>query len=210
MKVVIIDDDPIVSSSLKTILETNDVEVVAVGEDGAEALKLYTKYIPDILLMDIRMKNVSGIAAAKEVLSTYSDARILFLTTFSDDTYIIEALAIGAKGYILKQDFESIVPALNAVSNGQSVYGSEVALKIPSLLQGTKSFNYESYGIGSREYEIIEAVAEGLSNKEIAKKMYLSEGTVRNYLSQILEKLGLRDRTQLAVLYYQDRYKSFY
>ena len=125
------------------------------------------------------------------------------MTTFSDDEYIVKALNIGAKGYLLKQDFEGIVPALKAVDGGQSVFGGEIVGKIPVLMQGKGEFDYAQYDISEKEQGIIELVAEGLSNHEIAEKLYLSEGTVRNYISTILEKLQLRDRTQLAVFYYK-------
>ena len=133
-------------------------------------------------------------------------ARVLLLTTFSDDEYIVESLKIGAKGYILKQDFDDIVPALEAVMSGANVFGSEVTSRIPELMNNRTGagFDFEIYDISEREQEIITLVAEGLSNKEISSKLYLSEGTVRNYLSTILEKLGLRDRTQLAVFYYKE------
>ncbi|MDE5863609.1 MAG: response regulator transcription factor, partial [Lachnospiraceae bacterium] len=108
-------------------------------------------------------------------------------------------------GYIIKQNFEHIVPALKAVCSGQNVYGDEIISKIPDLIKASEAFDYASYDISEKEYDIITLVAEGLSNKEIAARLFLSEGTVRNYLSSILEKLSLRDRTQLAVFYYQHR-----
>ena len=125
----------------------------------------------------------------------------MFLTTFSDDEYIIKALNLGAKGYILKQDFEGLLPALLAVEQGQSVFGGEVVNKLPVLMQTKNSFDYSGYDIGEKEQEIIALVGAGKSNREIAEELFLSEGTVRNYISQILEKLSLRDRTQLAVFY---------
>ena len=120
-----------------------------------------------------------------------------------DDEYITKALQLGAKGYIIKQDYETIVPALNAVYSGQNVYGSEIMEKLPELMKPEPSFDYSSHDITEKEYEIITLVAQGLSNKEISARLFLSEGTIRNYLSGILEKLQLRDRTQLAVFYYQ-------
>ena len=122
-----------------------------------------------------------------------------------DDEYIIQALKLGAKGYLLKQDYNSIIPALKAVFSGQTVYGSEITAKLPVLLNNQKSFPWEDYHIGPRELEVIDLVAQGLSNKEIAGKLYLSEGTVRNYLSAVLDKLELRDRTQLAVFYLKNK-----
>ena len=206
MKLVIVDDDNLVSLSLKTILESSgDISVLEIGKNGKEAVALYERHLPDVLLMDIRMDTMSGLEAAEIILRSYPDAKILFLTTFSDDEYIVRALHIGAKGYILKQDFESLIPALNAVLNGQSVFGSEIVTRIPDLISQTNSYDYEAQGITEKELAIIELIAEGLSNKEIAEKLFLGEGTVRNYLSTILEKLNLRDRTQLAVFYYQNR-----
>ena len=121
MKTIIVDDDSLVAISLKTILEADKkIEVVATGSDGKEAVALYEEYQPEVLLMDIQMKEMSGLEAAEIILKKYPEAKILFLTTFSDDEYIVKALNIGAKGYILKQDFEGIVPALLAVERGQS------------------------------------------------------------------------------------------
>ena len=204
MRIVLIDDDQLVCMSLKTILEADEsIEVAAIGNDGAEALTLYKKYVPDVLLMDIRMQGMNGTEALEELLKEYPDVKVLFLTTFLDDAYIVKALELGAKGYIVKQNFEHIVPALKAVYSGQNVYGDEIISKIPDLMKSSETFDYSSYDISDKEYEIITLVAEGLSNKEIASNLYLSEGTVRNYLSSILEKLDLRDRTQLAIFYYQ-------
>lgn len=202
MNVIIIDDDQLVSMSLQTILESDEnICVAACGQDGEEAVALYEKHRPDVLLMDIQMKGMSGLAAAEMILKSFPDAKILFLTTFSDDEYIIKALDIGAKGYILKQDFAGIIPALLAVEQGQSVFGGEIVSKIPVLVQQKNSFDYSMYDIGEKDQEIIALVGHGKSNREISEELFLSEGTVRNYISTILEKLSLRDRTQLAVFY---------
>lgn len=206
MNILIVDDDCLVTGALKTILETReDFHIPACGSDGKEAISLYKKYRPDVLLMDIRMKEMSGLEAAAEILKEYPDARILLLTTFSDDEYIIMALKLGAKGYILKQDYQNIIPAILAVSSGQTVFGKEIVSKIPSLLEKKSVFDYASCDINDRELEVIQLIAEGRSNKEIASILFLSEGTVRNYLSSILDKLNLRDRTQVAVFYYQNK-----
>ena len=206
MRVLIVDDDSLVAMSLKTILSSdNDIEVVGLGNDGTEAVKLYEEHKPDVLLMDIRMSGMSGLDAGSEILSGHPDARILYLTTFNDDEYIIRAISIGAKGYIIKQDFESIIPAVKSVYNGQSVFGNAITEKLPEIINKKKSFDYEGHGITPQEKEIIEEVAKGLSNKEIADELCLSEGTVRNYLSNVLRKLDLRDRTNLAIFYYQNQ-----
>lgn len=203
MNIVVIDDDKLVALSLKTILEsTGKVTVAAMGSNGEEAIELYHQHRPDVMLMDIRMEGMTGIEAGEVILNESPEAKILYLTTFSDDEYIVKALSIGAKGYILKQDFNGIAPALEAVMKGQSVFGDQVVNRIPNLMQKKTGFDYSKYDITEKEYEIIELVAEGLSNKEIASDLILSEGTVRNYITSILEKLDLRDRTQLAVFYY--------
>lgn len=206
MKVIVIDDDRLVSVSLKAILEADaEIEVVALGNSGGEAIALYDEHKPDILLMDIRMDGMTGLEAGELILAADRDARILYLTTFLDDEYIIKALKIGAKGYLLKQAFESIVPALKAVYSGQSVFGDEIVTKIPMLLGGEAAVDFSSYGISERDLEIIEGVAQGLSNREISETLFLSEGTVRNYISNILDKLELRDRTQLAIFYFNHK-----
>lgn len=206
MNIVIIDDDCLVSGALKTILEASgDVCVSAIGSDGFEALPLYRKFLPDVLMLDIRMGEMNGLEASEQILKEFPEAKILLLTTFSDDEYIVKALNLGVKGYLLKQDYASILPALNAVCSGQAIFGHEIISKLPNLIQNTASFDYADYDINTRELEIIALVADGLSNREIASQLFLSVGTVRNYLSAILDKLNLRDRTQLAVFYYQHK-----
>ena len=174
MKIIIVDDDCLVAGALKTILEANpDIEVTATGSDGEEACSLYREYLPDILLMDIRMKGMDGLEASRKILGEFPEAKILLLTTFSDDEYIVKA--------------------------------TEIISKIPELLQSSDGFDYASRNISERELDIIRLIANGYSNKEIAAELFLSEGTVRNYLSSILDKLQLRDRTQVAVFYYQHK-----
>lgn len=204
MNIIIIDDDAIVASSMKTILTCdNEVEVLALGYDGKEAVSLYKEWKPDIILMDIQMKEMSGLEAAKEIKDIDENAKIILLTTFLDDGYVREALQVGASGYILKQDFSGVLPALKAVFSGQNVFGNQIVSRLPHILEEKESLPYSEYGITSKEFEIIELVAQGLSNKEIANQLFLSEGTVRNYISMVLDKLELRDRTQLAVFYYR-------
>lgn len=211
MKVLVVDDDNIVSESLKIILAgAGDIEVVATGNSGADAVRLYEEYMPDVLVSDIRMENMTGLEAGEQILAKHPDAKILYLTTFLDDEYIIKALSIGAKGYMLKQNFEGLATAVSAVAAGQNVYGTEIISKIPGLLKtNSKSEKFDEMGITEKEFEIIEEIADGLSNKEIAAKLFLSEGTVRNYISQILLKLDLRDRTQIAIYYYKNMQEKF-
>lgn len=214
MRVLVVDDDVFVTMSLKTILESDsDIEVVAIGNNGEQAISLYNEHKPDVLLMDIRMDTMNGLDTAEKIFATEKTANILFLTTFSDDEYIIKALNLGARGYLLKQDFESIIPAIKAAYSGQSVFGGQIVSKLPSLMDKGASDNDSlslknniedkvfPEDITNKEIEVMEQVAKGLNNKEIAANLYLSEGTVRNYISTILEKLDLRDRTQLAIYY---------
>lgn len=207
MNLIVVDDDKLVVSSLKTILESDpNIKVVATGCNGKEAIDLYKLHHPDILLMDIRMSEMDGLTAGKIIIENHADAKILFLTTFVDDEYIISALRIGVKGYILKQSFESIAPALEAVMMGQIVFGEEIVSKLPRLSNSKDSLSVKElskFDINEKELEIFSKVAQGLSNKEIAVELFLSEGTVRNYVSIILEKLHLRDRTQLAIYWYK-------
>ena len=192
MNIAVIDDDKLVALSLKTILEsTGKITVAAMGSSGSEAIGIYKEVRPDVMLMDIRMEGMTGLEAGEKILSDFPEAKILYLTTFSDDEYIVKALNIGANGYILKQDFEGIAPALEAVMGGQSVFGDKIVTKLPELMKPKSAFDYTSYGISDKE-------------KERSSELYLSEGTVRNYISSLLDKLSLRDRTQLAVFYYTE------
>lgn len=202
VKILIIDDDRLVTNSLKTIVEVKGIEVAAIGHSGKEAISLYQTYKPDVVLMDIRMEEMNGVDASEAILRDDPNAKILFLTTFQDDEYIIKALHLGVKGYILKQNFDSILPALEAVYMGQNVFNTEIMTRLPDLMQKQKDRAYIEE-LNEREQRILTLVAKGLNNKEIAKDLFLSEGTVRNYLSLLLEKLQLRDRTQLAIFYYQ-------
>lgn len=206
MKILLVDDDKIVCQALKTILEAeSDIEIPAIGNDGTQAIELYFEHQPDILLMDIRMVVMTGIEAGQRIIEKDPNAKILYLTTFADNEYIVDALKLGAKGYLLKQDFESIIPAIRAVSIGQRVFGDEIISKIPGMMVDSDRSSFEQYGLTDKEIEMITLIADGLSNKEIAGNSFLSEGTVRNYISTILEKLDLRDRTQLAIFYYKNK-----
>ena len=205
MRLLIVDDDPLAALSLQTILSAKGFDVIATGHSGEEAIDLYEEAQPDLLLMDIRMDGINGLEAARRILSRHSNAKILFLTTFSDDGYIKEAISLGAMGYILKQNYENLPETLRLAASGQVIYGEGVAQKLPGLLaeqmrQGKQSAQADL--LTRREAEIMALVADGKSNKEIAALLYLSEGRVRNAVSDILLKLSLRDRTQLAVYYH--------
>ena len=209
IRVVVVDDDAFVAASLATILSAEpDVDVVACGENGEDAVRLYDAHEPDVLLMDIQMPGMDGLAAAERILTARPSARIVFLTTFSDDEYIVRALRLGARGYLIKQEVATIAPALRSVMSGQNVLGEEVVGRVGKLMgshaASTGQRGAQSDGLlTEREQAVVSLVAEGLDNKEIAAQLYLSDGTVRNHISTILQKLGCKKRTQLAVWYYR-------
>lgn len=208
MKIVIVDDDHLVVNSLKTIIEASNIEVLAVGYDGLDAIELFKKHKPDLVLMDIRMDKLNGIEATKEILNIDSEAKILLITTFQDEEYISSALSLGCKGYILKQNIKGIIPAINAVYSGNLVFDSKIVSNIkqnPSP-NSNKDTNEIDIDLSQRELDILLLVADGLNNKEIAANLFLSEGTVRNYISSMLDKLDLRDRTQLAIHFYKNKF----
>lgn len=236
MKVAIADDDPIVCSSLLTILTTTGTaEVIWTANDGLSALNAYKAPDgrPDILLIDIQMPGVDGLEAAGRIMEADPCARILFLTTFADKEYISQALGLGAKGYLIKQDVASVVPALEAVMAGQVVLGSEALANLPlggqpstasapgrgpdlrgwkptapnrkSRKEAGNSVPGRFAGLNQRERELVALVADGLDNHTIADKLYLSEGTVRNRISSILAKTNLSNRTQLAIEWLSSR-----
>ncbi len=201
---IIADDDKLVCQALNLIVNSSDnINVIATGNNGHDAINLYKIHKPDVILMDIRMGEFTGLDAAEEILKSDKNAKILFLTTFADEEYIARALRLGAKGYLLKQNFDSIVPSIIAVMNGQRVFGDEIISKLPDIYS-TSIPNFSNYGLTERETEVVTKIAEGLSNKEISDILFLSEGTIRNYISVILEKLNLRDRTQIAIFYYKN------
>ena len=224
IRVLIVDDDELIVMSLEMIVGSNPgFEVIGKGYGGKEAIKLYDELKPDILMMDIRMPDLNGTEAAGKILEKYPDAKILFLTTFSDEEYIVKALSLGIKGYLLKQDYKSVPQSLQSVMSGQIVFGGDVVEKLPTIMSkaatnetsskdqpsdGSKSVLSEDKvnflkerDINDKEYELIQLVAKGYTNKEISETIFLSEGTVKNYISNILDKLELRDRTALAIWY---------
>ncbi len=204
------DDDVLAAASLKIIIEGDkDFEVVAVCHNAEAAASEALLKKPDLILLDIQMEGLSGLDAAERILRCIPEAKIVMLTTFMDDEYIRRSLEIGVKGYLLKQDYRALIPALRSVLGGQTVFGSEVMSKLPSVLTlkasgasgDSEAHRLMHERLSEHERNVVALVAAGKNNKEIAGLMYLSEGTVRNLISQILDKLELRDRTQLAIFY---------
>lgn len=214
MRVVIADDDAVVVESLRIVLDAQpDIEVVGCGTDGADAVRLAADSAPDIVLLDIQMPGMDGLAAAERILAAPVPPRVVFLTTFSDDEYIVRALALGAAGYLIKQDVAGVAPALRAVMAGRSVLEGEVlerAVALGAGAAGASGATAERPDLASifpqlteREREVVALIAEGLDNREVAAAAYMGEGTVRNHISSILAKLHLRNRTQIAVAYWR-------
>lgn len=203
MKVLIADDDELVCDGLKLLLDMeDDFEVVGIAHNGIEAFNLCKKLLPDIVLMDIRMPDIDGVIGTRLIKEKFNQVKIVILTTFKDDEYIKEAIKSGAEGYILKnQKADTMIESLRVVSKGSFVFQKEVASSISSMLREGHKVDMSKFNLSQREIEVMKLVADGLSNKEIGDKLFISDGTVRNYVTTILEKLNLRDRTQLAIFY---------
>lgn len=208
VKVLIADDQELIRQSRKIVLGTDsEIEITDSVGDGTDVLKSLEKNVPDVILMDVRMPKMDGTVCTKEVKKKYPDVKIIILTTFDDDDFIYSALKYGASGYILKGiSMEGLKQAIMTVHRGGSMINPDIATKVVRLFSqmAQSDFAIEVDEKGSDELTksekiIIQRVGQGLSNKEIAGKLYLSEGTVRNNISRILSKLGLRDRTQLAI-----------
>ncbi|EEG77066.1 response regulator transcription factor [Dethiobacter alkaliphilus] len=206
MKVLIVDDDALIRDGLKVLLEMEEgFEVSGVAANGREAYERCVENKPDIVLMDVRMPVMDGVLGTKLIKEHYQDIKVVILTTFKDDEYIAEAARNGAEGYLLKnQSLDSIVDSLRVVGEGNTVFQKEVAGTLHAILKGEKKKDPASFQLTKREFEVLKLVGEGLSNDEIAQKLFLTPGTVRNYISNLLVKLNLRDRTQLAIFFHKN------
>lgn len=205
IKIIIADDNSFIREGLNIILSTyEEFEVLALVNDGQEAVEYCTNHDVDIALLDVRMPRMDGVEATKQIVES-TKAKPVILTTFDDDDYILGAIKNGAKGYLLKNnDPERIRDALKSVYHGTSIIQDEMLDKIKSSLssgqQETES-KMDKNLFTEREWEIMGYIAKGYSNKEIAEHMYISGGTVANYITTILGKTGLKHRTQIAVYY---------
>lgn len=219
IKVLIADDNSFIREGMKIILSSfEDFEVVGTVENGAEAVAFCERYEPDVALLDVRMPTMNGVEATR-LLTERTKVKPLILTTFDDDEYILEAIKSGARGYLLKNnDPERIRDAIKSVASGHHVIQDVVLDKIKSNLTSPASETASQPTAGGeridrglfteRELDVMALIAKGLSNKEISKKLFISEGTTANYITSIFNKTGLEHRTQIAIYYLTGEVKS--
>ncbi|PKM78510.1 MAG: DNA-binding response regulator [Firmicutes bacterium HGW-Firmicutes-15] len=209
IKIMIVDDQVIICEGLKTILQLEeDFEVVGIGHNGQEALDLCENNKPDIVLMDARMPVINGIAATKELSRLFPNTKVLVLTTFNEERLIFDSIHSGAKGFLLKDmQPDDLCKCIREVHAGGAYLHPDVTLKVLERIsnQGAEMVSYDMSGssidqLTNREKEVLRLIGMGLSNAEIASSLFIVEGTVKNHVSNLLSKLGVRDRTQLAIL----------
>lgn len=208
IKVLIADDQKLIRQSLEIVLNSREgIEVIDAAEDGQQVIRSIRRQKPDVILMDIRMPKMDGVQCTKIIKENYPEIKIIILTTFDDDEYVYNALRFGASGYLLKGvSMEELEDAVRTVCSGGAMINPDIATKVlkffSRMAQPEYTIPVEKQGVEElteTEWKIIAQVETGATNKEIAEALCLSDGTVRNYLSTILNKLELRDRTQLAI-----------
>jgi len=204
MKIIICDDQAIVRDGLAMMLKLEpDIEIIGIADDGAEAVELVSKNQPDIVLMDLKMPIMNGVEATRQIRTKYPDVKVLVLTTYSDDEWVFDAIRVGASGYLLKDTArDDLIKAIRGTVTGKSYVDPTIAGKVLDKVTSHDSqpATLITGKLTDREIEILRLIANGLNNADIAKKLFLSEGTVRNHVSAILNKLGVTDRTQAAVI----------
>lgn len=212
LRIIIADDQALIRDGLKTVIDLNeDMEVIATAVNGIEAFELVKRFEPDILLADIRMPEADGVECVRKMKSIGSATKVIMLTTFNDEEYIINAIAAGALGYLLKDmEVAELIEAIHSAAAGKLVMPPAVVTKLADKLsvmveENSRKNIPEKFQFSDREKEIAKMVAQGFSNKQIATVLYISEGTIRNYISDIYTKIGISDRTK-AVLYLRDYY----
>ncbi len=201
IKVLIADDQRLMREGLATLLAlADDIEIVGQAGDGAEAIKLAKQHQPNVILMDLQMPHVNGVEATKTIRAILPKTQVIILTTFDDDEYLLSGLRAGAVGYLLKDmPSEQLADAIRAAAKGQSPIGPEMARKLVNLVTHgpiVSSPSPAASELSEREIEVLRLIAGGLSNKEIAEKLFIAEGTAKNHVSNILGKLEARDRAQ--------------
>lgn len=203
IRVLLVDDQRLMRDGLRTLLEL-EPDLVVVGEvgNGQEAVQIFAELQPNVVLMDIRMPVMNGVDATERLCHDWPGANVIILTTFDDDEYVFDGIRAGARGYLLKDvSGEELATAVRAVAGGSALLGSSVAQRVLAQFAGLGPGKAAALPepLSDREVEILQLIAEGLSNPEIAARLFLAEGTVKNYVSNILQKTNTRDRTQ-AVL----------
>jgi DNA-binding NarL/FixJ family response regulator len=201
IKVLIADDQRLMREGLATLLAlADDIDIVAQAGDGAEAIELAKAHQPNVILMDIQMPHINGVEATRTIRSILPATQIIILTTFDDDEYLLAGLRAGACGYLLKDmPSEQLADAIRSAAKGQSPIGPEMARKLVNLVTQNPIASSPPAAVSElseREIEVLRLIADGLSNKEIAEKLFIAEGTAKNHVSNILSKLEARDRAQ--------------
>jgi DNA-binding NarL/FixJ family response regulator len=201
MRAVVADDHPVFRQGLRVLLEDLGVEVVAEAEDGEEAVAAVRRERPDVVLMDLQMPRLSGVEATRRLVEEDPDVRVLVLTMVADDDTVFAAVQAGALGYVLKgAGQEEIGRALTAVSEGQAVYGAQIARRMRAFFTAGAGVVAKPFPeLSDREREVLDLLAAGVPNATIARRLFLSEKTVRNYITAIFAKLGVRDRAEAMV-----------
>ncbi|MFR2528551.1 MAG: response regulator transcription factor [Clostridium paraputrificum] len=204
IKVAIVDDDDLIRESLKIIVGSNeDIDVKGTFKNGQELLKYLEGNYLDVVLMDIRMPILNGVETLAEIRRRDLKTKVIVLTTFDEDEYIEKSLNQGAIGYLLKNTTpDKIIDTIKMAYNGISVIQEDILKRYKEIGQSTPKGKIDKSLFTDREYEVIVGISQGLSNKEISKKLFISEGTVKNYITSILNKTDLKHRTQIAVYYY--------
>jgi DNA-binding NarL/FixJ family response regulator len=204
MKVIICDDQAIVRDGLEMLLKLEpDIEILGVADDGAAAVELVAKKTPDLVLMDLKMPIMNGVEATRQIKAKHPEVKILVLTTYDDDEWVFDAIQAGASGYLLKDTpREEVVKAIRGTLTGKTYVDPSIAGKVlrQASSHQTQPATLITSKLTDREIEVLRLIARGLSNTDIADRLFLSEGTVRNHVSAILSKLGVSDRTQAAVI----------
>ena len=203
IKILIVDDGHLIRQGLKALLELEpDLQIVGEAQNGQIALDRVKELQPDVVLMDIRMPIMDGVTATKEICQQFPHVNILVLTTFDDDTYVAAAIRFGAKGYLLKDTpSEEIAAAIRAVNLGYTHLAPGMIAKVIANRIDRPEISLPPLAeLTPRELEVLKLIAVGANNREIAQQLYISEGTVKNHVTNILNRLNLRDRTQAAIL----------
>jgi len=204
MKIIICDDQAVVRDGLEMLLTLEkDIQVLGTAQDGDEAVELVSKNQPDLILMDLKMPGMNGIEATRQIRAKFPEVKVLVLTTYDDDEWVFDAIRAGASGYLLKDTpREEVVKAIRGTVEGKSFVDPAVAGKLMGQVARGQSqpSSLLTDKLTEREADVVRLLAKGLSNAEIAGQLHLSEGTVRNHVSAILDKLGVSDRTQAAVI----------